>query len=302
MSQSRTGRTVRTYFWNEVVVLKMATERNRILAVIDPTRGDQWALQKAISIAKDRNDFTVCAFLCVYSNVDCDDPERLRSVELRRHEIWLEKIITELPDAGISIEPVVVWSDDWPQAVCLAANNDDDDLVIKMASGRQKSLASSDRQLIRTLQCALLLIKHDPADELQKILVAVDFNAMDESHVALNDAIMALGNRIRGARKDIALHSISAYPSSDKFVHPPDVAKILGIDRAHAQVQYGDAADVIPQAANKIQADLVIIGNVGRRGLSGITIGNTAEKILADIDSDVLVLVRELERELSVAI
>jgi len=277
----------------------MATERNRILAVIDPTRSDQWALRKAISIARDRSDFDVCAFLCVYSDADCEDPKQLRSVELRRHTIWLEEIITGLSDAGIPIEPIVEWSDDWRKAICLASKNDDIDLVVKMASGRQKSLASSDRQLIRTLQCALLLIKDDPAEELQNILVAVDFNAVDESHMALNDAIMALGNRIRGARENIALHSISAYPSSDKFVHPPDVAKILDIDRSHARVRHGDAADVIPEAANKIQADLVILGNVGRSGLSGITIGNTAEKILTDIESDVLVLVREDESERS---
>lgn len=279
----------------------MATRKNRILAVIDPTRSDQWALQKAVSIARNRDDFDVCAFLCVYSDADCGDPEQLRSVELKRNAIWLEDIISGLADGGVLIEPLLVWSDDWREAIIIAAKNDASDLVVKMASGRQKSLASSDRQLIRTLKSALLLVKQNPAEELQKILVAVDFNAVDESHRVLNDAIMALGNRIRGARTNIELHAISAYPSSDKFVHPPDVARVLDIKRSHARVRQGDAVDVIPEAANKIQADLVIIGNVGRRGLSGITIGNTAEKILTEIESDVLVLVREAEVERSAA-
>lgn len=273
----------------------MKTETNRILAVIDPTRSNQWALQKAISIARDRDDSVVYPFLCVHSDADCTDPEQLRSVEIRRHELWLQELLADISDAGIPIEPIVEWDKDWRQAICMAVKNAAINLVVKTASGRQQSLASSDRQLIRTLQTALLLVKHDPAEKLQKILVAVDFNALDDDHKALNDSIMALGKRIRGARTEIELHSICAYPSSDKFVHPPDVARMLEIERSHAQVHQGDAAAVIPAAANQIQADLVIVGSVGRSGLSGITIGNTAEKILTDIESDVLVLVKEDE-------
>lgn len=279
----------------------MATERNRILAVIDPTRRDQWALQKALSIAKDRDDTDVYPFLCVYSDADCTDPEQLQSVELERHAIWLQEILAGLPVAGIPIEPIIKWGEDWRQAICLAAKTADINLVVKTASGRQDSLASSDRQLIRTLRSAILLVKHDPVEQLQKILVAVDFNALDDDHKALNDSIMALGKRIRGNKTKIALHSICAYPSSDRFIHPPDVARILDIDRSHAQVRQGDAVDIISAAANKIHADLVIVGNVGRSGLSGITIGNTAEKILTDIESDVLVLVREDENKLDAA-
>jgi universal stress protein E len=124
----------------------------------------------------------------------------------------------------------------------------------------------------------------------------VDFNAMDAVHKSLNDAIMALGSQVRGSDSEIELHSVSAYDESDQFVHPQDIARILGIERSQAHVLQGKAAEVIPELANKIRADLVILGNVGRRGLSGITIGNTAEKILADIETDVLVLVEAEER------
>jgi len=275
--------------------LTMATERNRILAVIDPTRSDQWALQKALAIAKDRDDSDIYAFLCVYSDANCTDRQQLQSVELSRHKLWLEEIVAASSYAGIEIEPIVEWGDNWRNAVCLAAKHAEINLVIKTASGRQKSLASSDRQLIRTLQCGLLIVKHAPAEELRNVLVAVDFNSVDDTHVALNNSIMALGQRIRGTGTKITLHSISAYPGPDQFVHPPDVAKLLDIDRSHARVYMGDAAEAIPEAASKIKADLVIVGNVGRTGLSGMSIGNTAEKILTDVESDVLVLVKRDE-------
>jgi hypothetical protein len=98
---------------------------------------------------------------------------------------------------------------------------------------------------------------------------------------------------MRGTVSETEQHVISAYPSADSFVNPPDIAKLLKIDRSQAHVQRGSAAEVIPSVANDLDTDLVIAGNVGRRGLSGITIGNTAEKILIDIEADVLVLVRE---------
>ena len=279
----------------------MAAEKSDILAVIDPTRDEQWALQKAISIARNRENSRVFAFVSAYSEAKSDDNAELRSVEIERHAVWLARLLERFTEDGLEIVPVVEWNIDWRDAITNAAVDAEVSLVVKRASGRPRSLASSDRELIRTLRCALLLVKHDPVAEMRKVLVAVDFNATGEGHLALNDSIVALGRRIRGSNKEIELHAVSAYPQSDKFVHPPDVAKRLEIDRSNAHVRHGNAADIIPNMANKIDADLVIVGSIGRRGLAGITIGNTAEKILSDINSDVLVLVREEGAERSAA-
>jgi universal stress protein E len=280
----------------------METKKTRILAVVDPTRNSQWALRKAISIAKDRDDCDVYAFLCTHSDAECDDSAELQSVELRRHTIWLDELLAGIDVSGVNVEPIIEWSDDWREAICEAAIEAEVDLVVKKASGRQKSLASSDRQLIRTLPSALLLVKRNPVTDLQKVLIAIDFNATDGAHTTLNEAIMDLGKRIRGSSENVELHAVTAYPASDKFIHPSDVAKTLNIDRVQAHVHQGNAADVIPKLAQKIEADLVIVGNVGRRGLSGIAIGNTSEKILTVIDTDVLVLVKEEEEEIARAV
>ena len=271
----------------------MTNDVKRFLAVIDPTRIEQWALQRAVSIAQGREDATVHALVCVYAPTKCDEPAELQAAEIRRHSLWLDEIINEYSDSGVTITPIVEWHKDWREATAKIARTTAAELVVKRASGRPNSLASSDRQLIRSLKNALLLVKHDPSRKLDKLLVAVDFNATSKSHTDLNSAIMDLGKSIRGTDQNMELHCVSAYPDSDKFVHPPDVAKKLGIDRSRAHVVRGKAADVIPESANSIGAALVIVGTVGRRGLSGITVGNTAEKILADIHSDVLVLVQE---------
>ncbi len=279
----------------------MTYGRTRILAVIDPTRPEQWSLRKAISVAREQQDAEVYAFLCTYSTQESDDASELRSTELRRKSIWLDTILAEHEHEGVNIKAVVEWDEDWQEAVCDFAEANSVDMIVKRASGRPNALTSSDRRFIRTAKSALLLVKHDPARDLRKVLMALDFNATDDSHVRLNDAITEFANRLRGINKSIELHAACAYPDSDHFIHPPDVAKKLNIDRSRAHVQQGKAGDIIPRLANRIDADLVIVGSVGRHGLSGFTIGNTAEKILVEITADVLVLVHEAKVEHSAA-
>jgi universal stress protein E len=277
------------------------TEKTRYLVVIDPARNEQWALQKALRIAKNRENVEIYAFLCPYYYIQGADPSELEAAELRRHSMWLDEILAHYSETGITVKPVVEWHADWTDALLKMVFDLQIDMVIKRSSNRAIAQASSDRKLIRTLRTALLLVKHDPTAEVRKVLVAVDLNATDEEHKALNEATMNLGRQIRGADDQVELHAVSAYLDSDKFVHAPDVAKKLGIERSRAHVHLGKPGDVIPGLAKKIGADLVIVGNIGRRGLSGMTVGNTAEKILGDIWSDVLVLVREADISVAAA-
>ena len=63
-----------------------------------------------------------------------------------------------------------------------------------------------------------------------------------------------------------------------------------GIDEDHTIVEQGLPEDVIPQAAAKLNAAMVILGTTGRTGLSAVFIGNTAEQVIDKIDCDVLAL------------
>ena len=52
----------------------------------------------------------------------------------------------------------------------------------------------------------------------------------------------------------------------------------------------GRAKDVIPELVESGDIDLVVIGTVGRSGIPGLIIGNTAERVLNAIDCSVLAL------------
>ncbi len=271
----------------------MRTSPHRIMAVIDPTRRDQWSLRKAIMITHGRKDIEICAYLCAWSDAEADSQDELRNAELRRHELWLQELLTDFRETGVNIKPVIDWNENWRDGIVSAVEEHNIELIVKRASGRPQALGSSDRQLIRAASVGILLVKQEPKPRPRIVLAALNFNAEDHAHQLLNEAIVEIGNRILGVEPDAEVHVVSAYPESERFVHPPDIAKKLNIKRSHAHARQGRPADIIGATANEIGADLVIIGNVGRRGLSGISIGNTAEKILKEITSDVLIINRE---------
>jgi universal stress protein E len=63
-----------------------------------------------------------------------------------------------------------------------------------------------------------------------------------------------------------------------------------GVPDEKCIVKEGLPEKVIPQVAKDIDAELVIIGTVGRVGLSAALIGNTAEHVIDELNCDVLAI------------
>ena len=61
-------------------------------------------------------------------------------------------------------------------------------------------------------------------------------------------------------------------------------------DKRTVHLIKGQAEDVILDLAESLEVDLVVIGTVGRAGVPGLLIGNTAEEILNAVDCSVLTL------------
>mgnify|MGYP000498257828 CR=1 FL=1 len=55
-------------------------------------------------------------------------------------------------------------------------------------------------------------------------------------------------------------------------------------------IEEGLPEDVIPDVAKRLNSELVVIGTVGRTGLSAALVGNTAEHVIDSLDCDVLAL------------
>lgn len=190
----------------------------------------------------------------------------------------------------------------------------------------RRLFASEDMQMMRKCPCAVLILKPSVSARFDRVFAAVDFDREDDdaSPSAFNRRILSMAAGIadtQGQQLDVA----NAYdaPGEGAMVAGwiPTVPENLPgyIDRCRADAEdrlnrlvqqvatetrlanlkagevkthvvKGWARYHIPRLVDAAQADLVVMGTVGRVGVPGLLIGNTAETILGEIDCSVLVL------------
>ena len=106
------------------------------------------------------------------------------------------------------------------------------------------------------------------------LLHVIDSNDTPEKSVAG----MADGESIRNLIKENARSRLESFVQS------------LGIGTTQLQIHlsWGTPWRDMCQTAETFHADLVVIGNVGRRGVKGLILGNTADRVLGHCKSSVL--------------
>jgi universal stress protein E len=142
------------------------------------------------------------------------------------------------------------------------------------------------------------------------VMCSIDVGSTDEHQIALDKHIFAFAKDDLNDHLPINLHlasviSLSRVSQELELVDKSEVLlkegpsyreKLNAFDQDHAVsdskllLAAGVPSKQICSLAKKKNMDLVVIGNVGRKGLTGMIIGNTAEKILKNITSDVLVV------------
>lgn len=202
------------------------------------------------------------------------------------------------------------------------------DLLIKMAenpSWLDRLFGSDDLHLLRKCPCPVWIMKEGETANYKRIMAAVDFdrNNQDFGEKELNQNIVELASSL--ALAEFAnMHVINIYNAPvagfiSLWVDKPEqverqlqqdeyqiknsgllslldwLKKTLG-DKTYgflspsAQVIQGNAAQLLPEMANQQLFDLVVMGSVGRSGITGLIIGNTAESILSQLNCSVLVV------------
>ena len=118
--------------------------------------------------------------------------------------------------------------------------------------------------------------------------MAIDVSRTDALHSKLNELVMDYGKSLLVGAEGASLFVVNAYPNSEKFIYKEDLAEKTGVDPANAYTVEGLPEKVIPEVAEQVQADIVIVGTAAREGLKAAVIGNTAEKLLDAISTNIL--------------
>ncbi|TMP52456.1 universal stress protein UspE [Pseudoalteromonas sp. S1612] len=291
----------------------------RIIAVIDPTKDDQNALARSIDLAK-KSGASITAFMTVYdfsyemtTMLSGDEREAMRQAVLKDRELWLKDLIS--PYQNINIDTQVIWHNRPYEAIINTVINDKYDLVIKGTHqhGTLKAVifTPTDWHLVRKCPTPVLFVKDMQWPAQGNILAAVNAVSENEQHLSLNKRIIK-DAQFLCELANAKLNLVNAYPAtpvniaieipefnpglyneSVKKHHiesTNELANEFNLTSDQCFIEEGLPEDVIPDVANRLNSELVVIGTVGRTGLSAALVGNTAEHVIDSLDCDVLAL------------
>ena len=191
------------------------------------------------------------------------------------------------------------------------------DLVIKAARSPEgfgeKLLGSSDMHLLRKCPCPVWIYRPQPVSFFRQVLAAVD--PLTEEGLDCARKVLSIAASIAerdGASLNV-LHAWHLYGESTlrngfSRVSITEITELLkqteerhlgAVQRLIDEVKLdgiqpevtlikGDAAESIRQHSLQQHADLIVMGTVGRCGIPGFIIGNTAEEVLQTTTTSVL--------------
>ncbi|WP_293749850.1 universal stress protein UspE [uncultured Paraglaciecola sp.] len=294
----------------------------RILVVISGRHAEHPALERALKFAE-YSEVHIHLFNSIYEPVmeltdvlSSEHRKEMKSQYMADRYLYMDTLADDLDKKGISCSVNVAWHRELHEAIEEIVDELEPDLVIKRISADASSInpfsMPVDRHLLRHCKAPLLLVREsqwvtDP------ILAAIDPTANDKEHITLNHNILEYSKMLAHVTAT-PLHSVNTFetPSMEprmgvgwanidfasikKDIGKAHKTKMESLLKEHElfnqpyHVIEGQADIAIPKLAKEIDAQLLVLGTVGRTGLSGAFIGNTAEHILANMNCDILTL------------
>jgi nucleotide-binding universal stress UspA family protein len=234
------------------------------------------------------------------------DAEELQSEAIEEAQAKLRKIV-ERTGVSTDVQTNVYIGESYVE-ITRAVQQGGCDLVLAgtrgLARWEEFFVGSTAKRLIRNCPSSVWIVKPEHVGRPKVVLAATDFSpvsskAVQQGHWIAQQAQAAFHLLHVVDSKDVPEDAIShvtegsslqqeiveeATKRMERFVDS------LGVDRASIQVHqsWGTPWQEIRRAAKYQAADLVVIGTVGRSGVKGLLLGNTAEKVLDACDCSIL--------------
>ncbi len=270
---------------------------NNILVIADQDIDQLAAMGKARSVALEETRISVVGFV----PAGVDPAEKKAALQ--------KAVAANLADCATADCDVIATNDiaGYCRKYCSENNVD---LVIKTGN-RSESLFYTplDWQLVRELTCPVLISTLTKWRARHNVMATIDVESTEPVQIAMNKKVICWA-RDWASKHDCNLHvayciNIKKALSELDIVsneevevkRAAEVEKKLqaflqenDIDYSSIQIKAGEAPRVLPSLANKLKADLVVIGSIGRKGIKGALLGNTAEKTMHKLRTDIAVI------------
>ena len=289
-----------------------------ILVVISGKHTKHAALERAFKFA-DEGNIHIHLFNSIHEPViELDDVlssehrDELKKQYLADRKMYLESLADAITTKGIKCSIHQAWHRNLDQSIVNVVEELQPDLVIKRISADIDSInpftMPIDRYLLRHCSAPLLLVNSQTWSSLP-ILAAVDPSSKDSVHIQLNHEVVTAAAMI-GKLTNADVHTVNAYMNPTINI-PYDIPNLdYGALKTNIEQHYqskmqtflsqynlpneqihvieGEAENAIKNTSDALNAQLVVIGNVGRTGIMASLMGNTAEHILSKLTCEVL--------------
>lgn len=265
------------------------SEKN-IVVVIDPTRDEHPALERSIITAKMRD---VAPELHIFIGVDGNAVDvSHKNPNMYSSVAKFSELEARMAKEGLNYTAEICWAHDWQKALLSSGKHFQTDMiVIPDYCDSDKGVRFSDSKwaLLRNAKCPVLIVRPGGEYKRKTVLAAINAQAKDDRYQTLNDKIIARGKRtaeMYGAE----LHVVNAYGDSINIPDRGTLLRKIDLESDRVHIRQGDPEDVISSTAKELNADIVLIGTLSRKGLLAAMRGNTSERVLTKLDTDVMAL------------
>jgi len=297
-----------------------------ILLACDFKTKQGMAVERAVSLAQ-QNEARLTV-IAVVKDIPADmgmaitaiTPQEVFQLVIDDQQKKVDALVADISKQGVEAESMVVAGTPFMEIIRQVLR-DEHDLVILAAEGKggikKRLFGSTSMHLMRKCPCPVWVVKPEKRTKYKKIMAAVDVtsDSPDVERNSLNPLILQLASSL--ARMDSSnFHVVQVWSvygegymqmrgdMSDKSIH--DLRKrnkrhlasqldslLAGVDlkgiSSHRHLPRNkDVAKAIVKLAKNKAIDLLVMGSVCRTGLAGFIIGNTAEKVLNEVNCSVL--------------
>ena len=296
----------------------------KILYYTDTSEGSRAALERAAELAlRNRGQLTVLGVLerlprDLLMLAPITPPADLQDVATQDLRERLEQFVKPVRQKGLRLRIEVLIGTPFIEIIRHVLGHGHD-LVMTSAEGGGGGLkgllfGSTSLHLMRKCPCPVWVIKPGPHRRFERILAAVNPDPYDAEHRGVNTKIMELATslaRLEGSELRIVhawnvqgedvLRGRARLPAADvnRIVRDTGATHKLWLNELLAKhpltgiphnvhLLKGEPAEVITSLAAKKRIDLIVMGTVGRTGIPGFLIGNTAETVLRQVNCSVL--------------
>jgi universal stress protein E len=290
---------------------------DEILVVLGDDRGDAATVLGKARVLAAASGARVHAVRVVYEGIAdlnasvIDASSDLKTFILQSEETLTEELVDAARQQIPGLDAVTLWNPRPWEGILHAAQQVGADLIIKGA-GETGGLGSvirtpDDWNLLRNSQVPVMLVKPRAWVDEPVVLCALD--AFEERHDGLNRALLRSAAALAGALGG-ELHLVVAYPLFERWVgelgslrdydqlrrevereirdRVVRLAQEVGVDYKRLHADEGRAEFVISLLAENLSAEVVVVGTHARQGFKGLLLGNTAERLVHHLGTDLL--------------